>query len=523
MNISRLSLHNRLTKVISLLVLFSVVFSLCSCVRKKGSYDGVRFTDTRHITVAVESLSNNTQSSQISANSSAIAKYIHDSVLEECNIDILFVEPQRSSDDIDLLSDVAFSGNTNILTTYYRMGSLINLKPYLDEYSDSLTDLLTLLGDDHIYGCTDDPSEVWYLTEQSYDVSASVTFIRKDWLDTLGLDVPTNREELYSCLISFRDNADILLGDEASNMIPFFVDNEPNISAKPLLDSCLDMSIDDRTFYVNGYCRVTQDGYMEGLEILNDWYLQGLLPKEFYRIRPNTKESYEPIENGYVGSFCASYDYLYENGDNSHIKALHDNRGDSANYIAVNTFENSYGEYVYWQEDCLNGYEKNVYLPKTCKDPVASFVYLNWLSNPENIKAIQNISINNSDSNDLFTYDRFLLTYNGLYPDESNNDSFADQARETALAVKQIRRGNKCIKYGSDFLCYFQSDKDLEQVYPGSTSRFVCNVIVSSDEDFESNYSSLYEEYLSNGAIYICVIRDQEWEKVMVKYNYSPR
>ena len=33
-----------------------------------------------------------------------IAKYIHDSVLEECNIDILFVEPQRSSDDIDLLS-----------------------------------------------------------------------------------------------------------------------------------------------------------------------------------------------------------------------------------------------------------------------------------------------------------------------------------------------------------------------------------------------------------------------------------
>ena len=106
-----------------------------------------------------------------------------------------------------------------------------------------------------MYSCTSDPSEVWYLSQRDFEPEARVTFIRKDWLDKLGLEVPSNKNELYECLVAFRDNADMLLGEESSGIIPFFIDGEPNISAKPLFDSFLDTSIDDQFYYMNGYTR----------------------------------------------------------------------------------------------------------------------------------------------------------------------------------------------------------------------------------------------------------------------------
>ncbi|MER2139534.1 MAG: hypothetical protein ABS965_05370, partial [Succiniclasticum sp.] len=47
------------------------------------------------------------------------------------------------------------------------------------------------------------------------------TFIRKDWLDKLGLALPTNEDEFYNCLVAFRDNAELLLGEDADKMVPF--------------------------------------------------------------------------------------------------------------------------------------------------------------------------------------------------------------------------------------------------------------------------------------------------------------
>ena len=481
-----------INRALSVILLISVVISMCSCRSDNSDFDGVRFGKTRHITVLVDSMSDDG-----ALNSNTYAQYIHDAVLKDCNIDVNFVSVKGRDISQGTMADVDITENYSYITTNYKGGSVINIAPYLNEYSDSLLDLKSLVGDENLYSCTNDISEVWYLSQASSEPLAQVTFIRAEWLDKLGLEAPANKEDFYKCICAFRDNSELLLGEEADSMIPFFIDNDPSVSCKPLFDSFLDTSISDEEFYVNGYNRATQDGYSDGLSLLNDWYLEGLLPSDFMNIRPNTKESYEPIENGYVGAFCGEYDYLDKLGV------------DSSEYVAVNTFENSDGEYTYWNEEYLNQEGFKIYIPATCKEPLACLVYLNWISNLANIEAVKNLS-----GDDSVGYDKYLITC---------DDCAVDNAfKETAMSVKVINRGCKCVRYNPYFFEYIETDVDIKSTYPGSTQRFTCGVIASYEGRFDEVYSAFYEEYLYSGAYAICFMRQNEWNKVYVEGDMTP-
>ena len=504
---SSIGLNKLITRVTALILIVSFACLLCSCSPDNSAFDGSRFSKTRKISVQTDSAD------------PELEKFIHDSVLRDCNIDIVFIPSGYFVQDYGIISDVAYMSDTNRLTTYYRMNSIINISPYLNEYGNALSDLYELLGDENVYSCSDDRSEVWYLTPQRTEPDARITFIREDWLEKLGLDAPSNKEEFHECLTAFRDNAGLLLGDDADKLIPFFVDNEPNISCKPLFDSFYDVSINDEMFYVNGYCRATQDGYADGLKTLNEWYLEDLLPSDFEDIVPGTKESYEPIESGYVGAFCSKYDYLYKNGSNSHINALHEICGNDANYIAVNTFENSGGDFTSWQEDYLETSYRRIFLPSTCSDPLACLVYLNWLSAPQNVEAIRNFAEGSSSAK---AADSYLLTSQKTNDNGCPvSDEYFELARQTALDVKTVRRSNKCVRYTPSVFAYADSDVDLSTVYPDSTALFTCGLICAEEGGFDDTYKTLFEEYAYSGAGILYSIRQTEWQKVMVQgINY---
>lgn len=505
-------LNNRLKlyvmRTISLILVMSFAFALCSCKPNNNDYDGTRFSKTRTISVLSE------------ATDPELEKYIHDSVLKDCNINVEFIPYSTYGQPSGVVPDVSYSVDSNILTTYYRMGSVLNISSYVDVYESSLPYLIDMLGEDNIHYCSDDYSEVWYLKAKSPCIDTRITFIRADWLNKLGLEAPTTREEFHDCLIAFRDNADVLLGEAASEMIPFMVDNEPNVSCKPLIDSFLDTRIDEMNTFTHGYCRVTQPGYADGLKVLNEWYLEDLIPSDFYTIRPETKEAYGPIESGYVGAFCGQCDYLYANGENSHISSLKDNCSD-ATYIAVNTFENAEGEYTCWSEDYIEEFCRYVFMPSTCSDPWACLVYLNWISNPDNIKALDSIA--STTAFDHSTLDDYVLTYFGHYPDYGTITSPAyEQALETASEVKTIRVANRCVRQGPTIFPYFKAGVDYSLVYPGSTSDLVCNAIMLPEGEFVNVYPDMFEEYVAKGAELIYSFRISEWEKVIIKGDMTP-
>ena len=514
-------------KITALLLVISFACSLCSCTNDNSDFDGKRFSKTRKISVLVDtSISGD---SDLTVGTSAVARYIHDRVLEECNIDVSFVEAYKLYLHDGIAADISYSDNYNEITAYYRMGAVINLAPYLDEYSDVLSDLTGVLGNDNISFCNDASGEIWYLNAADDHPDQRVTFIRSDWLDKLGLEAPSDIDELHECLTAFRDNADLLLGDDADEMIPFFIDSEPYVSAKPLFDSCLDVEISEREFFCNGYSRALQEGYSDGLKILNDWYLDGLLPGDFAAIRPLTKESYEPIEKGYVGAFCAKYDYLYANGDNSHINALHELCGEDADYIAVNTFADSHGDYISWQEDYLGEEETKIFMPSACSEPLACLVYLNWISNPDNIADIQALV-----TNDPYTFDRYLITCREMYSDDvigvadfstelTGDAATFESARQTALEVRYLHHGNMCMRYDPDVFQYIKGDTDYTGIFPDSEKRYVCSVISAGAGKFDTVLAEQYEIYKNSGAEILYRARDEEWEKVMVHGYRNPR
>ena len=503
-------------RMTALILICSLAGMFCSCAKDPRDFDGVRFAKTHKITVLVYSWTD--EDTGLDVNSSSVAGFIHERLLEECNIDVEFIGSDKLDVHNGIAADISYTDDYNQLASFYRMGAVINLSPYLNEYSYALTDLADYLGGENINYCSGDPSEIWYLKARSERPEARVTFIRSDWLDKLGLEKPSDLESFHECLTAFRDNSELLLGGDASNMIPFFIDSEPNISAKPLFDSCLDTSISDREFFDSGYSRIAQDGYSDGLRILNQWYLEGLVPDDFMSIRPFTKESYEPVEKGYVGAFCAKCDYLYMNGENSHIKALHDACGDDADYIAVNTFADRYGNYTAWQEDYLHEDGIQIFMPSACSDPLACLVYLNWISASKNIESIREHA-----SDDPFTYDRYLLTGREMYQDKDiyDEDSY-ELAKQTAGEVEFIHRGNMCIRYGPDVFPYVNTGTDYSVLYTDSAKTYVGNVITAGEGKLEEVLNSQYEAYVNSGSEILYLVRDNEWDKVMVQGNRKP-
>ena len=503
-NIKRFYTKINTSRIIAVILILALSASMCSCSSVSNDFDGKRFAKTRIISVLSD------------GSDPSLEKYIHDSVLEDCNIDVRFVSDSYYYQIYGVVPDIAYSYDLNSITTFYKMDSVLDISPILDEYTDVLIDLDNVLSDNCIYNNADKSDEIWYLASADAEPKAKVTFIRADWLEELGLDSPSTKDELYNCLIAFRDNASLLLGDDASEMIPFFIDSEPNLSCKPLFDSFYDTSIVDEEFYENGYCRATQNGYADGLAMLNSWYLEGLLPEDFSTIIPGSKESYEPIENGYVGAFCAEYDYLYRNGEDSIYNALHDKCGEDAEFIAVNTFENSEGDYTCWQEDYQSTSKRYIYMPSTCAEPLACLVYLNWLSKTENA---DDIKANASKESNVYNY---LLTLSEAHDVSFYSNENAQFAKAVADNVVIVSRPVKCVKYGPSIFTYVETDIDIKTLYPDSLKLYSCASISAPEGCFDKIASDAFEVYVNSGAGVIVKIRSMEWNKVMIEGDMWP-
>lgn len=180
-------LRIRIQKITSLILIISVIMAICSCSKNSGNFDGKRFDQTKTISVMSDSTN------------SLIESYIHDKVLQDCNINVVFVSSVHYMQDYGIVPDISFTSNTNRITTYYRMRSVMNIAPYINSYSDSLSDLKAVLGDENMYSSSDDHSEVWYMTAQSNEPYSKVTFIRADWLDKLGLKL---LQPVKNCMIA---------------------------------------------------------------------------------------------------------------------------------------------------------------------------------------------------------------------------------------------------------------------------------------------------------------------------------
>lgn len=354
-----------------------------------------KFTTTRKITVEIYDRGNDGGSDP---ENNMYTDYIKKGMLEKHNVEVTFKKVPRwtETEEINNLlaagdaPDICVTYSYPTVLTYAQMGGVIDLSQYIEAYKSETPNLWNWLGDTNMLWDKDPKSgTVWAIEGKRVEQQRIVTFVREDWLKKLNLSAPTTRAEFENMLVAFKDNASLLLGDDASKIIPYQVTYDVGWTANNLIASFLDPNMTDKEFYINGFDdrMVTQNGTKEAIRLLNKWYNMGLLWDDFALYGSGDTTGDDMIKAGYVGAIMVNWDQPFRNGDDSLINALKRIAGNDANYIPVDCFENSNGDYAKYLYSSAG--DRKIFFPNTNKEPLASLLYLDFISSPEVLKYLQ--------------------------------------------------------------------------------------------------------------------------------------
>lgn len=501
-----------------------------------------RFTETRHITVEVYDRGNDGGSDPTN---NMYTEYIKQGMLEEHNVEVEFVKVPRWTevDEINNLlaagtaPDICVTYSYPTIQTYADMGGVLDLSSYVEEYKDELPNLWEWLGETNMYW-DQDPIDgtLWAIEGKLANSNRVNTFVRQDWLDALGLKAPTTTEEFEEMLIAFQENADILLGADADKMIPYSVSYDVGWRAATLIESFIDPNISDKEYYVNGFDdrKLTQNGVKEAVRLLNKWYNAGLMWDNFALYGSGDTTEDDMMKAGYVGAFTHNWDYPFRNGEDSINANLQRTVGEDAKFVAIDPFDDANGTHTKYVSSTAG--DRKIFFPTTNDEPLASLLYLDWISAPEHIEylqigdegvthnvlesgAIQTIAatgdaIMNSGMNIDYT-----ITCNGLHlsTDELTEISLAysyaevdpELVQQADIIAKTDAVPAKNVNVGS-----IDAETNVGDTLSSKRDQVYDNAVIASEEDFDSVWDKLIADYLNSGGQAIIEERTQKWEDV---------
>ena len=501
-----------------------------------------KFAETRKITVEVYDRGNDGGTDPIN---NMYTEYIKQGMLEDHNVEVEFKAVPRWTEVEEINNllaagdapDVCLTYDYATVTTYAGMGGVVDLSQYVDAYKADLPNLWNWLGEANIY-YDKDPStgEIWAIEGKRNNIYRIDTFVRQDWLDALEMQAPTTVEEFEAMLVAFRDNADKLLGADASKMVPFSVSYDVGWRAATLIESFLDPAVTDKEYYCNGFDdrKLTQNGTKDAIALLNKWYNDGLMWKDFALYGSGDTTEDDMMKAGYVGAFIHNYDYPFRNGDDSINANLMRNVGENAKFVAVDCFKASNDKYQKWSYSAAG--DRKIFFPTTNTEPLASLLYLDWISDPEHIQylqigdegvthekleggAVKTLSVEgdaimNSGNNIDYT-----ITCNGLkLTDEAaTNDSLAygygTGEPDPSVVIKAMEvAANDAIMPKAVNVGAIEAEDGMGEALSAKRDIVYDNAVIASVDDFDAVWDEGIEDYLSSGGQDIIDERNEKWD-----------
>ncbi|MBR6165562.1 MAG: extracellular solute-binding protein [Clostridia bacterium] len=540
----------RILSLILVLALAATLGITSAFAADEGFVDG-KFTETRHITVEIYNRNND---GGTDPTNNVWTEYLKKGMLEKYNVEVEYVSVGRWSETDDIAQlladhsapDISYTYGYNTIITYANMKDengnpgVIDLAPYLEEYKDYIGNIITLLGgEDNLYYDKDPVTgEVWMIEGVRADTSRITTFIRKDWLDKLGLGLPTTEEEFYNALVAFRDNAETLLGENADKMIPYTTSTDIGWRNDLLAVSKVAEDIDDNTLFVYGYDdrHLLYPGYKEGIRVLNKWYNEGLIWKDFGLYNDSTQED-DNMKAGYVGAFMHNWDYPFRNGEDCINLNLQRNVGEDAMFVPIDCFQNDAGITRKFMGAAV-GSDRKIFLPSTNTEPLASLLYIDFISSPEVIKYLQtgeegvNFTmtedgayqilpatgdwIKNSGNNIDYT-----MTCNGLYLGEATGKTTA--LSYPGIPADIVIQANEYGKNNGRYPAHFnvgtiESETEVGTSLSEKRDEIFTKSVIASVDEFDSVYDSLLDAYMNMGGQDII---DERIEKLQEIYGIT--
>jgi len=306
-------------------------------------------------------------------------KWIQENFGKPNNITMTFVTIPRAQ-ELDKLNiwmasntapDVVFTYDLATVNNYVTAGGLTDLTENINKYGPNLKKYLgeTILN----YGVFGGKQ---YAVPSKRVLEGMIgSYIRKDWLDKLGLSVPKNFEEFYNFLKLVKEKDPGALGGKA---IPFGFSMLTSQAA--MMNAFMPKMTEEEYFTQSANAPSSKVAF----RYLNKLYNEGLISPDF-ALDKDGKKLEQDISNGKVGFFNYNIGYPY-NASPGLAAALKKNIPD-AELIPCDPFTNYEGK---TPKRIYNPNGWYVMVPKTSKAAVEAVKYLDWMSNPDVIYFLQN-------------------------------------------------------------------------------------------------------------------------------------
>lgn len=444
----------------------------------------------------------------------ALTQWIQKQMKDLYNINVTYVSVPRSESDDKV--NIMMSGGTapNIVFTYSQdlfynyasSGALKDLSSLYQQYGSNIQQY-----------CGEAQNGIGDLGDQKFAVmkqrgtenARHTAYIRKDWLDQLGMDVPKTKEELGKYLYAVKD---------AGLGTPWAMSGRSDTEKMYLnfVGSYVTLTDDKMAYtYAESYMAVAP-GSKDGLKQLNEWYNDGLITQDF---PTDTDESVflADVANGKVGFVLDDTTHIWDS-----TAVLNTTLGaEDASFIPVQCFDLPDGSY---RTPFEYRYAMFVMIPEeTTNDEQAAacMKYLNWLADPANAVQVRYTPELTYDelgvANEPSTADKEAKGYPGTCDDlcimnlnfdwvndyeTMSKSQYAAQEQDWASVEWYENYYDVCANGKYRFPIYgYISD---EQATYGTDIKnkmltFVYNCICAPSDQFETVYQKGYDELVNSG------------------------
>lgn len=442
-------------------------------------------------------------------------KWIQEKFGTPNNIKLKFV-PVLRSQEVEKLNvlmaanqapDICFTYNDSLMYNYIKNGGLTDLGSILDKNGKNLKKYLgdTLLS----YG---NFNKVQVAVPAKRVLEANIgTFIRQDWLDKCNLKEPKTTEEFYNVLKEFKAKDPGKLGDKVMpfSMVPDV--NNVNWTAFTILESFKTKISDEDSKSMRNW---VVPGFKEGVRFLNKLYNEGLLNPQFV-LDKDGKQYEKDIMQGKVGSFITNFDFPYRitpGLSNELKKNVPDGK-----IVPIDPFVNFEGKRAKMKYNPNGLY---IIVPKSSKKAVEAIKYLEWMSDPEVLKVLQN-GIKGEQYTDEVDGIPTNIIPNDKLPDDkkanysdysiiSNGKEFGNLEKNVKAASlgytgyeTEFKKAYDIALIDANYMPHFDRVIESEAKYAKSLADKELQILVKSvtgkPADFDKTYDSLTEEYMKSG------------------------
>ena len=373
-------------KFVSMLLCLAMLATLVIAAQAEADEEVFRFDEP--LTLKVSVFDRGTPGNS-PADDNYYTRWIQENFGDPRNIKIEWVVIPRSEEEsklatlitsADTAPDVCFTYNGSIVSNSVAQGGVREISDLVDEYGPTLKEFL---GEEVLDAGRFDGG-MYAVPARRVVIATQGMFIREDWLEKLGLEMPTTKEEFLDVLRAFRDQNP---GNVEGGCIPYAMrDDLTSDNHGPLMLSFIKDVNDYRTLATKP--QEFWDGYEDYVTFLNTMYHEGLISPDF-ATDTSGEQVNQAITSGQAGGYSANYDHPIRitPGLLAGLQA----QEPEAKLSVLNCFESvtdptKYYHLAYNRDGLLN------FIPVWSDDDhaKAAMMYLNWLCEYDTIFNLQN-------------------------------------------------------------------------------------------------------------------------------------